>query len=269
MELDFRESPEILGQIVDAMATGVFTVDQDGRFVAWSEGAERITGFSAADVVGKPCEILEGENCKGFATLAEMLKSDMPCDTGTCNQECKLMSKDGRELYIQGSVRLLKGENGKTVGAVGTFMDMTSTFLANEKISVLEKQISADHRFEQLIGRSPAMRDVFRRLKLAADSDVTVLVTGESGTGKELAAAAIHAQSVRKEKPFLAVNCSAIPETLLESELFGHVKGAFTGAEKDKLGVFEAANGGTLFLDEIGDVSPSTQVKLLARPARA
>jgi transcriptional regulator with PAS, ATPase and Fis domain len=107
------------------------------------------------------------------------------------------------------------------------------------------------------------MQEVFRRLKLAADSDVAVLVTGESGTGKELAAKAIHTQSARRDKPFLAINCSAIPETLLESELFGHVKGSFTGAATDKTGMFEAANQGTLFLDEIGDVCPAIQVKLL------
>lgn len=107
------------------------------------------------------------------------------------------------------------------------------------------------------------MQEVFRRLRLAAQSDVTVLLTGESGTGKELAARAIHALSARKDQPFFAINCSAIPETLLESELFGHVKGAFTGAIRDKIGVFQAAGGGTLFLDEIGDTSPLLQLKLL------
>ena len=117
--------------------------------------------------------------------------------------------------------------------------------------------------FQQLIGKSSAMQEVFRRLRLAAQSDVTVSLTGESGTGKELAARAIHTLSGRKDKPFFAINCSAIPETLLESELFGHVKGAFTGAIRDKIGIFQAADGGTLFLDEIGDTSPLLQLKLL------
>jgi transcriptional regulator with GAF, ATPase, and Fis domain len=114
-----------------------------------------------------------------------------------------------------------------------------------------------------MVGESATMQEVYRRLRLAAESDVTVLLTGESGTGKELAARAIHTLSARKDKPFLAVNCSAIPETLLESELFGHVKGAFTGAVRDKIGVFQAAHGGTLFLDEVGDMSLLLQLKLL------
>jgi two-component system, NtrC family, response regulator HydG len=117
--------------------------------------------------------------------------------------------------------------------------------------------------FERLVGKSAPMQEVYRKLRLAAQSDVTVLLTGESGTGKELAASAIHSLSERRDKPFVAVNCSAIPETLLESELFGHVKGAFTGAIRDKVGLFQAAGGGTLFLDEIGDMAPSLQVKVL------
>lgn len=262
MELDFRKDPSILTNIVDAMAPGVFTVDRAGKFVAWSAGAERITGYNRVEVLGKPCGILEGSNCKGFSTLADLLQSATP-PTGMCNQECKLLSKDGRELFIHGSVRILTDEADHVAGAVGTFSDITSIVQANEKIATLEQQVHGSKQFEQLIGDSAPMREVFRRLKLAADSDVTVVVTGESGTGKELAAVAIHAQSGRRDKPFLALNCSAIPETLLESELFGHVKGAFTGATADKVGLFEAASGGTLFLDEIGDVSPAIQVKLL------
>jgi transcriptional regulator with PAS, ATPase and Fis domain len=166
-------------------------------------------------------------------------------------------------LYIHGSVRVLQEEGRGVVGAVGTFLDMTSFVLANGMIALLEKQTLPRDRFQQLVGRSQPMQEVFRRVRLAADSDVTVLISGESGTGKELAAAAIHALGARRDQPFLAVNCSAMPESLLESELFGHVRGAFTGAVRDKLGVFQAADGGTLFLDEIGDVSPATQVKLL------
>ena len=135
--------------------------------------------------------------------------------------------------------------------------------LANEKITLLEEQTKQRDAFERLVGRSAPMQEVFRRLRLAAQSEVTVFISGESGTGKELAASAIHSVSDRKQKPFIAVNCSAIPETLLESELFGHVKGAFTGATRDKVGVFQAAEGGTLFLDEIGDISPLIQLKLL------
>jgi PAS domain S-box-containing protein len=264
MELDFRTNPQILADIVDNMAIGVFTVDAEGRFVAWSDGAERITGYPAAEAVGRPCNILEGPNCKGFATIAELLKqtpTQLPC---ICSQECKLLARDGRELFIHGSVRLITNSQGQPVGAVGTFVDMTASVIANQKYSLPQGQTAVDDAsYHHLIGKSPAMQEVFRRLKLAADSDVTVLITGESGTGKELAAAAIHAHSARRNKPLLAINCAAIPESLLESELFGHLKGAFTSATADKLGMFEAAHGGTLLLDEIGEVSPALQVKLL------
>ncbi|MCA9082173.1 MAG: sigma 54-interacting transcriptional regulator, partial [Planctomycetaceae bacterium] len=166
-------------------------------------------------------------------------------------------------VYIHGSVRLLTDDSGQNVGAVGSFSDVTSLVQANARIALLERSSTHREAFERLVGSTNIMQEVYRRIRLAADSDVTVFISGESGTGKELAAQAIHAQSDRRDKPFIAVNCSAIPETLLESELFGHIKGAFTGAVKDKTGMFQAAEGGTLFLDEIGDVSPLLQLKLL------
>ncbi|MEZ6115935.1 MAG: sigma 54-interacting transcriptional regulator [Pirellulaceae bacterium] len=263
MELDFRKNIAVFENIIDTMMAGVFTVDAKGSFVAWNKGAEQITGYRASELIGQPCTLLEGENCKGFGSLKELLGDVQTMSRGICNQECKILSKDGREIHIHGNVQLLRDENDNVAGAVGCFMDVTSLVLANQKIEVLQRQAATGYAFEQLIGNSDAMREVFRQLKLAADSDVAVVLTGESGTGKELAARAIHAQSARSKKPFLAINCSAIPETLLESELFGHVKGSFTDATNDKLGIFEVAEGGTLFLDEIGDVSPAIQVKLL------
>jgi len=263
MELDFRKDPEVLSRIVDEMADGVFTVDAKGKFVAWSQGAERITGYSPEEIVGQPCNILEGPNCKGFAKIHDLLA--MPPDDvpGICNQECKVQAKDGREIYIHGNLRLLTDDQNRVLGAVGTFKDMTSFLLTNERITLLEEQTRDRSAFDRMIGKSAAMQEVFRRLRLAAQSEVTVFISGESGTGKELAARAIHALSDRNDHPFIAINCSAIPETLLESELFGHVKGSFTGAVRDKLGMFQTANGGTLFLDEIGDLSPLIQLKLL------
>lgn len=263
MELDFRQDPTILSAVIDAMADGVFTVDRDGLFVAWSQGAERITGYQAAEVVGRPCHMLEGPNCKGFGRLAELLSSSEDAPEGLCQQECKFVAKDGREIYILGSLRVVRDESGEIAGAVGSFTDLTSFIKANERITLLEEQARSRGSFELMIGKSEPMQEVFRRLRLAAQSDVTVFLTGESGTGKELAARAIHNQSDRRERPFVAVNCSAIPETLLESELFGHIRGAFTGAVRDKTGLFQAASGGTLFLDEIGDITPLLQLKLL------
>ena len=263
MELDFRKNPGILSNMVDVMADGVFTVDRNGNIVAWSSGAARITGYSSQDIVGKPCHILEGQNCKGFSSVTDFLANPTPYPWGICNQECKVLSKDGRELYLYGNVSIIRDDHGNVAGAIGAFTDLTSFILSNEKITVLEEQTKSREAFQQLVGKSQIMQEVFRRLRLAAQSDVTILLTGESGTGKELAARAVHALSSRKDKPFYAINCAAIPETLLESELFGHVKGAFTGAIRDKVGVFQAADGGTLFLDEIGDTSPLLQLKLL------
>lgn len=263
MELDFRKNPSILSTMVDSMADGVFTVDTQGNFVAWSAGAERITGYASDEVVGKPCHFMEGQNCKGFSTVAGLLADSASLSTGICNQECKVLAKDGRELYLFGNVSVVRDENGKVAGAIGSFTDLTSFVLTNQRIAVLEEQAKARDAFGQLVGKSTGMQEVFRRIRLAAQTEVPVLLTGESGTGKELAARAIHALSERNNRPFFAINCSALPETLLESELFGHVKGAFTGAVRDKLGVFQAADGGTLLLDEIGDTSPLLQLKLL------
>ncbi|MEZ6149570.1 MAG: sigma 54-interacting transcriptional regulator [Pirellulaceae bacterium] len=287
MNLDFRQHPALLEHIVDTLLAGIFTVDAQGCFVAWNRGAERITGYSQQDLLGQPCSLLEGANCKGFAALTELMHATATPHVGICQQECKLLSKDGREVHIHGNLQLLyspvvenepthvdgpsasipliekSGHALKVIGAVGCFMDVSSLIHAHEKIEVLERQATTGFAFEELIGNSEPMQQVFRRLKLAADSDVTALLIGESGTGKELAARAIHKQSERRHKPFMAINCAAIPTELLESELFGHVKGAFTGATSDRAGLFEVADGGTLFLDEIGDVSPAIQVKLL------
>lgn len=263
MELNFRKNPELFSTMVDAIADGVFTVDAKGHIVSWSAGAARITGYSSADVEGKSCVMLEGEHCKGFSSLRDFLENPSPNPWAICNQECKVLGKDGRELYLYGNVSLIRDEQGQVQGAIGTFTDLTEFIRNQQKVDVLEKQVKALGGIDQLVGNSAVMQEVFRRIRLAAQSDVSVLLTGESGTGKELAARAIHSLSNRKDHPFFAMNCSAIPETLLESELFGHVKGAFTGAVKDKIGIFQAADGGTLFLDEIGDTSPLLQLKLL------
>jgi two-component system, NtrC family, response regulator HydG len=261
MDIDFRNDPRILSRIVDVIPHGVFTVDQNGIIVGWSVGAERITGYSSADVVGKSCHILEGSPCKGASRIMDLLENPNP--SGITNQECKFVAKDGQEHHLLGNVRHLTDEQGQTLGAVGIFTDVTSVLVTNEKITLHEEQPEIRTDFHGLVGESPQMREVSHRLQLAGQSDVTVLLRGESGTGKELAAKAIHTLSSRGKKPFIAVNCSAIPETLLESEFFGHVKGAFTGAVQDKVGMFQAGDKGTLFLDEIGDMSQLLQLKLL------
>jgi PAS domain S-box-containing protein len=178
-ELDFHRDPSILSMVVDAMADGVFTIDANGHFVAWSASAERITGYTSDEVVGKPCRILEGPNCKGFSTLAELLESRYPPPTGICKQECKVQAKNGRELYLHGNVRVLTDEHGAIVGAVGSCTDLTSFVIANERIAILEEQTKSRGAFLQMVGESATMQEIYPRLRLAAESDVTVLLTGE------------------------------------------------------------------------------------------
>jgi two-component system, NtrC family, response regulator HydG len=263
LELDFRKDPTVLSAIVDTLRDGVFTVDARGHFMAWSSGAERITSYSSAEIVKKPCSVLKGKSSNGFGSLIEILDDIPSSQAQVLSKQWSIVTKRGRELTLDVSLRILRAKSGEVIGAIGSFKDVSSMFADAEKVAVPERGKKITEAFNELLGKSKAMGEVIRKIRLAAQSDVTVLLTGESGTGKELAARAIHAVSLRKGKPFLGVNCSAIPDTLLESELFGHTKGAFTGAMKDKTGIFQQAEGGTLFLDEIGDMSAMLQVKLL------
>jgi PAS domain S-box-containing protein len=260
LELDYRKNPALLAQVIDAMADGVFTVDLAGRFASWSAGAERITGWTRDEIVGKPCSSLEGPDCRGFGKIGHLL-ADPGGRDGIQDEQCRIVAKDGRPLHLLGNLRLLRGEDASVHGAVGTFTDLTAWIV--QQAPAPHASETGARRFAGLVGKSKPMLEVLRRIELAAQSDVSTLVRGESGTGKELAARAIHENSARRAKPFVAINVAAIPESLLESELFGHVKGAFTGALRDKQGVFAQASGGTLFLDEIGELPPALQVKLL------
>ncbi len=260
MELDYRKNPQLLAQVIDAMADGVFTVDLDGRFASWSAGAERITGWSRAEILGKPCSALEGPDCEGFGRIGQLL-ADPGGRDGIHDQQCRIVAKDGRPLHLLGNLRLLRAEDASVTGAVGTFTDLTKWVV--QQSPAPQASDARARALGGLVGKSKAMLEVMRRIELAAQSDVSTLVRGESGTGKELAARAIHDLSLRRAKPFVAINVAAIPESLLESELFGHVKGAFTGALRDKQGVFAQASGGTLFLDEIGELPVALQAKLL------
>ncbi len=180
------------------------------------------------------------------------------------NLECQLKRSDGARLPVLKNGRPIIAPDGSIMGAVETLTDISALKQAERKSAALEEQVERTGGiFHLLVGKSRPMQNVFELIDLAAASNATVLITGETGTGKELAARTIHDKSSRKNGPLIKVNCSALTESLLESELFGHAKGAFTGAIRDKIGRFESADAGTLFLDEIGDVSPYIQVKLL------
>ncbi|MHC4600603.1 MAG: sigma 54-interacting transcriptional regulator, partial [Planctomycetota bacterium] len=260
-DVDPRLSCDLLRSILDTMADGVYIVDMEGIIRSWNAGAERITGYLADEVIGKHCDFLKGSGCPDCRD--DMMRCPLMQGETRVSRECRIVGRDARVIDILKNAKPLCDETGKPMGVVENITDITPLKEARARIELLEDRIQERASFRSFVGKHGRMPEVYHRLQLAAESDVTVLVTGESGTGKELAAQAVHEGSTRAKMPFVKVNCSALPETLLESELFGHVRGAFTGAVEDKPGRFQAADSGTLFLDEIGDVSPLIQLKLL------
>ena len=239
--------------ILDSVNDGVFTVDDQWRITSFNRAAERITGVKRQQAIGKPCcEVFRASICETACALRQTLKTGRP----VVNKAVYILDAKGNRLPISISTAVFKDENGKTIGGVETFRDLSL-------VEDLRKELEAQYSFAEIVGRSASMRQVFQLLPQIAESDSTVLIEGASGTGKELFAKAIHKLSRRREKRFVALNCAALPDTLLESELFGYKAGAFTDARQDKLGRFALADGGTLLLDEIGDISPAMQVRLL------
>jgi PAS domain S-box-containing protein len=252
-----------LETICNTMADGLFTVDLDGTITFWNKGAERITGYTADDVIGKNCDILEGDNCLGTACVDGIRSCGLFEKGEVKNNECTIRTKCGRFVTLLKNARVIKDEEGKIIGGVENLTDVTNLKRAEEEVRLLRRELKERYEFAGIVGKDAHMQDVYDLIEDVAQTTASVLVLGESGTGKELVAQAIHFKSDRADGPFVKVNCSALSENLLESELFGHVRGAFTGAIRDKIGRFELADGGTLFLDEVGDISPGVQVKLL------
>ncbi len=239
--------------ILDSVADGVFTVDGDWRITSFNRAAEQITGVSRPQAIGKQCsDVLRASICEGQCTLRQTLQTGRP----VINKAIYIIDARGRRVPISISTAILRDADGRIIGGVETFRDLS-------QVEELSKQLQASYSFADIVGRSAPMRRLFDILPTIAESDSTVLVEGASGTGKELFAHAIHDLSTRKRRRFVALNCAALPDTLLESELFGHKAGAFTDARRDKPGRFAMAEGGTLFLDEIGDISPAMQMRLL------
>ena len=250
---EIGNDPSWTGLILDSIADGVFTVDQQGRITSFNKAAERITGFPRVDAIGQYChEIFRANTCFEACPL----KHTAETAENIVNLEVNILNRANKEVPISISTAVVKDKEGKVVGAVETFRDLSL-------IKELHKEITKLYSFHDIIGRSKSMVELFQILPDIANSEATVLIEGESGTGKELFATALHNLSGRKNMPLVKVNCAALPETLLESELFGYKKGAFTDARKDKPGRFRQAHGGSIFLDEVGDMSKGTQVKLL------
>jgi PAS domain S-box-containing protein len=239
--------------ILDSITEGVFTVDLKWRITSFNRAAEIITGIKRFDAVGRQCfEVFRADVCETGCMLRRTIETKAPIS----NMPVHVYRADKKRIPISVSTTLLRDENGSIIGGVETFQDMSA-------LHELQKALRRQHSFEDIISKNEKMLKIFGILPQVAESSSTVLIEGASGTGKELIARAVHNHSPHRDGPFVAVNCGALPDSLIESELFGYKAGAFTDARQDKPGRFALAQNGTIFLDEIGDISPSVQVRLL------
>jgi PAS domain S-box-containing protein len=245
----------MLSSILYSLSEAVITVDRDHRISSFNRAAERLFGIPAGEALGNDCRrILRASfgPAQHDCPMGDLTEGGNP----RSDVDGTLVRADGRIVPVSASWAFFEDDAGERLGFVISFRSF-------EEIERLAEERKGKFPFHDIVGKTPRIRQIFDMIDVVKDTDSTVLITGESGTGKGLFARAIHDLSPRREKPFVKVNCAALTETLLESEVFGHVKGAFTGAIADKLGRFEAADGGTIFLDEIGEISPALQVKLL------
>ena len=239
--------------ILDSIADGVFTVDQDWKITSFNRAAEKVTGIKKDVAIGRHCwEVFRASICEKTCSLRQTMETGEPI----VNQSIFILNSLGERIPVSISTALLRAEGGKVIGGVETFRDLSI-------VEELRKELEGRHTFLDIISKNEEMQRLFQILEQVAESNTTVLLVGESGTGKELFAKAIHSLSPRKDKPMITINCGALPDNLLESELFGYKAGAFTDAKKDKPGRLAMAEGGTVFLDEVGDISPALQVRLL------
>ena len=248
-----QPSQERFEAVLSSISDGVFTVDQEGRIACFNRAAQEITGFTFEEALGRPCqEIFRSEICRDACPLNYTLETGRPVR----NLAVTIKTKNGQEVPVSISTAPLLDKQGRKVGGVETFRDL-------RPLESLRKKLEQVYTRHDIVAKSKSMTLILDKLETVAAADSTVLITGESGTGKELVARAIHGLSPRAGQPFVPVNCGGLPENLIESELFGYEKGAFTGADKAKPGRFGLARGGTILLDEIGDLALGVQAKLL------
>jgi two-component system response regulator HydG len=252
-------------RVINTMNEALLIISKEGRILSVNRSFEEITGYAANEVAGQPCTVLACDACEmainnqgdGWCKLFE---PDQP-EMRRCR--CTIKKKDGTFLPALKNASVLRDDDGTLLGSVETLTDLSELDRLDHKVESLSRQLDENIGFGGIIGNSDEMKAVFAIIEKAAQSDAPIIIFGESGTGKELVAKAIHERGKRSGGPLIQLNCAALNEALLESELFGHVKGSFTGAFRDRTGRFEAANGGNLFLDEIGDIPLSIQIKLL------
>jgi two-component system, NtrC family, response regulator HydG len=249
--------------VVNAIRDGIMIVNTQGAIVSVNTAFERISGYSREELIGQSCDILHCDVCREAMNNG----GDHWCSLyrhGRIEQrKCRFRRKDGTHIHALKNAAILRDADGTVIGAVETLADLSEMVEKENQLEAFRRQLHAEDTFHGIIGSSAAMQQVFDMIENAASSDAPVIIYGESGTGKELVSRAIHDIGLRQAQPFIKVNCASLTESLLESELFGHVRGAYTGAYKDRVGRFELANHGDIFLDEIGDLPISTQTKLL------
>ena len=252
MELDFRKTHSF-EWLLDNLGSGVFAVNQELEIIYFNLQAEQLTGYSKQEAVGRRCwEIFRTNQCSGNCNL----KKAMRRDSKVINQRLKMTNRFGKEVPVVITAAVLHDNNGGILGGVESFHDDTAR-------ETLEKRVRQSYTFEDLVSQDQKVQEITERVRLIADSTQPVLILGETGVGKDILARAVHNVSLRAKGPLIKVNCAAIPGSMLESELFGYKKGAFTDARQDKPGKFQLARKGTIMLDEIGELNPDLQAKLL------
>ncbi|MFO7883232.1 MAG: sigma 54-interacting transcriptional regulator, partial [Desulfobacteraceae bacterium] len=257
------ENNDFLKLLLEAIGDGIFVLTPQGTIIAWNPAMEKITGYSAEEVYQKSCRFLRFSQCFGKECPTSIFDCGILKKGKVEPTECLLRHKNGTSIAVTKNARVIRSREGNIIGIVEAVTDLTELKNARLKMEEATRRLKKLNRLGGIIAKSQVMQNVFSFIKASAASEATILIQGESGTGKELVARAIHSIGERRDKPMITVNCSALSESLLESELFGHVKGAFTGASQDRIGRFEQADGGTVFLDEIGEITPYIQVKLL------
>ncbi len=250
-------------KIIETMTEGLMLIDSSGKILYMNNALEEMLQYTKEELIGKRCDVLECDSCFGTKQKGKGKFCGLFQKGEVRGLKCSFRRKDGSLISVFKNATILKDDDGNILAGVENLTDLSALEEKDRVINFLKRHLHHEDGFQGLIGNAPMMRKIFDLTRSAAQSDSPAIIYGESGTGKELIASALYRLSNRKNKPYIKVNCAALNDNLLESELFGHARGSFTGASADRIGRFEAANGGVIFLDEIGDMPYSLQTKLL------